>query len=99
MLHKRKNSPQAPRRNIIQRTERMLELPIGTLTSTARIEILDNRQITVEGCHGILEYENDTVRLNTASGILRLCGRNLEVQNLTEDTAVIGGYLLSVEFG
>ena len=73
-------------------------LPAGTLSGTARIELSGNPRAVVEGCKGILEYEDDVIRLNTASGIIRFMGQNLGMNCLNEDSAVVEGKILSVEF-
>lgn len=60
--------------------------------------IVRNTRAVVEGCKGILEYEDDVIRLNTASGIIRFMGKNLGMNCLNEDSAVVEGKILSVEF-
>ena len=62
------------------------------------IELSGNTRAVVEGCKGILEYEDDVIRLNTASGIIRFMGQNLGMNCLNEDSAVVEGKILSVEF-
>ena len=42
--------------NIPSRVEKALELPVGSLSSAARIELSGNRRAVVEGCRGIVEY-------------------------------------------
>lgn len=80
------------------RVERALELPVGSLSAAARIELSGNRRAVVEGCRGIVEYENEVIRLNTDSGIVRFMGRELTMSCLTEDNAVIEGTILSLEY-
>lgn len=95
----RKKQRPTPRGNrITRRVESVLELPSGTLSGTARIELSGNTRAVVEGCKGILEYEDDVIRLNTASGIVRFMGQNLGMNCLSEDSAVVEGKILSVEF-
>ena len=65
---------------------------------TPQLLLSGNRELTVEGCKGILEYDEDIIRLNLGKFILRLTGRDLSLCTLTEDTAVVEGYLLSIEF-
>lgn len=97
MRRKRKNRRyEAP--PIARRVEQMLELPGGTLSAAARIEMTGNRRAVVEGCRGIVEYEEGIIRLNTGSGILRFVGRELGLSCMTEDSAVVTGFILSVEF-
>ena len=52
----------------------------------------------MEGCCGILEYEEGIIRLNTNSGVVRFIGRGLTMSCLTEDSAVVCGTILSVEY-
>lgn len=95
MKHKNKRPGGSP---LAHRVERILDLPDGSLTGTARIELSGNRRAAVEGCRGILEYEEGVIRLNTGSGIIRFTGRNLGVSCLTEDSAVVTGYIQTMEF-
>ena len=93
--HKRRKRTAPP---IAHRVEQALELPGGTLSGAARVELSGNRRAVVESCRGILEYEEGVIRLNTGSGIIRFMGRELGLSCLTEDSAVVTGFILSVEF-
>lgn len=77
--------------------EQWFELPIGSLASTARIEIADNRRAWVEGCQGILEYDNTVIRLATGSGVVRFEGGDLSVTCLNDAAAVVAGLIARVE--
>ena len=68
------------------------------LAPLSQAELSGNRRAVVEGCRGILEYEEGVIRLNTTSGIVRFMGRDLTMNCLTEDSAVVSGTILSVEF-
>lgn len=83
---------------VARRVEQVLELPGGTLSGAARMELSGNRRAVVEGCRGILEYEEGVIRLNTDGGIIRFMGRELGLSCMTEDCAVVNGFLLSIEF-
>ena len=98
MATRRKQRPTPRGNRITRRVESVLELPSGTLSGTARIELSGNTCAVVEGCKGILEYEDDVIRLNTASGIVRFMGQNLGMNCLSEDSAVVEGKILAVEF-
>ena len=67
---------------VTRRVEEVLELPEGALGNCARLEMAGNRRVVIEGCRGII----------------RFMGRGLVMNCLTEDCAVITGFLLSVEF-
>ena len=87
-----------PLMKVGRQVEEVLELPEGALGNCVRLEMAGNRRVVIEGCRGIQEYEEGLIRLSTTSGTIRFMGRGLVMNCLTEDCAVITGFLLSVEF-
>jgi len=81
-----------------EKVEKALELPIGTLTDAVHIELMGNKKAVISGCHGIIEYNDDLVRMQTGSGMIRFTGRMLSISNLTEDSAVVEGNILTLEY-
>lgn len=64
----------------------------------ARMEFRGNREVTVEDCRGILEYESHAVRIRTGRLVVRFTGRGLFVRSMTADSVVIEDCILGVEF-
>lgn len=83
---------------IPQTVERVLDLPTGVLTEASRMELSGNRRVLVEGCRGIMKYDEDQIEIRTAAGTVRFTGRQLCMTSLNPICAVITGRLLSVEF-
>ncbi len=83
---------------LAQRAEQLLELPGGSLSGEARIEIDGKRQLTVTGSCEIREYEESLVRLLTRVGELRVNGDALVLDHLHCGGVSISGRLLSIEF-
>lgn len=81
-----------------QKLDRALELPAGTLGGGARIELLSNREATVDGCRGILDYSDEAVRLNVGNGSVTFFGRDLMIKTLSDREAVLAGHIQRVEF-
>lgn len=81
-----------------ERVEAMLRVPVGTLTDASRIELSGNRRVLIEGCRGIIRYEEDEIEIRTDSGQVRLSGRELCMTSLNPVCAVVTGRLLSLEF-
>lgn len=77
---------------------RALEMPPGTLTRTCNMQISGNREVLVDGCRGLIEYGDEKIRINAGNGTVQFCGRGLEIKSLSDTTAVIAGFILSVEF-
>lgn len=70
----------------------------GCRGSDPQIEFLGNRQVLVEGCGGILEYEPETVKLRTGKYNIRLNGRDLRLKHLTMGVILVEGCLTGLEF-
>lgn len=62
------------------------------------ITVTGNSEILVEGLRGILDYDAETFRVNTVSGIVIVTGSNLELASLTAEEVVVKGKISSVEF-
>lgn len=77
---------------------RVLELPTDLVTGMVHFEFSGNREVVVEGCHGIVEYDENIICIDTGKMTVRFMGRGLELRNFTDHSAVINGYISSVEF-
>ncbi len=62
------------------------------------IELEGNSRVLVGDCRGVLEYEPETVKLRAGKRLIRICGRCLDLCNLTEHTVVVRGTVHSLEF-
>ncbi len=83
---------------IAKTVEKTLDIPVGVLSKAARMEVCGNRQVLIEGCRGIVRYDEDQIEVRTADGTVRFAGRELCMTSLNPACAVITGRLLSVEF-
>ena len=63
------------------------------------IELCSNREATVEGCVGIIEYDRNFVRLNCKSVTLKFTGDCLCIGNLSAGVITVSGDIVSLEFG
>ncbi len=62
------------------------------------LEFISNREVTLDGCKGILEYRQDAIRINTSKMVVSFKGRGLNIKCLTTTSVIISGYITSVEF-
>lgn len=97
-VRSRKHKKKRADNGLPEKVERAFELPLGSLSSAVRIELMGNKKAIISGCHGIVEYDDDLVRMQTGSGMIRFTGNTLSISNLTEDSAVVEGNILSLEF-
>lgn len=62
------------------------------------LQFSSNREVTLDGCKGILEYQSEIIRINTNKMVVAFKGRGLNIKCLTATSVVISGYIISVEF-
>ncbi len=91
-----KNRPKL--QNAARRLDRALELPAGTLSGGAHIELNSNREAVVDGCKGIIDYGEESVRLNIGNGSVTFSGRGLMLKNLTDKEAILVGHIQRIDF-
>ena len=73
-------------------------LRMPTSAGGTHMELNGNREAVVEGCGGILEYSEETVRVRTGKLVVKFVGRGLTVKCLTADSLVVEGFFTGVEF-
>lgn len=83
---------------VLEKTAQTLEIPPDFTGGMLHVELSGNREAVVEGSCSILEYDDTIIRLRAGKYTLRFTGRGLTMRNLRKDSAIIEGYILSVEY-
>lgn len=81
-----------------QKITELLDIPASAVNSIPQIEISGNREAIVEGCQGVMEYDENVVKLSTGQMSIRFTGRNLQIRVLTHSSAVVHGFISNIEF-
>ncbi len=64
----------------------------------ALVQITGNRSAVVDGCDGIVDYDDEKVILRAGRLTVRFSGRGLRLKRLTENSAVVEGFISTVEY-
>ncbi len=83
---------------IAKKMAEALELPREVVLRLPLICLTGRTELTVENYKGMLEYNEEEIRINTAEGILSVRGRGLCLQRMTAECVAIGGYIIAMEF-
>ena len=75
-----------------------LEIPPTARAGNAQIELLGNREAFVDGCGGVLQYEDDVVRIAAGDSIIRFTGTGLCICALQAGQVRITGLIAGVDF-
>jgi sporulation protein YqfC len=93
---KKKNKSEKP--GFKELMAEMLELPKDIVLVLPKITIVGHRNAIVENYKGLVEYENDKIRLNTNAGMIRITGKCLTVKAITSEDILLEGDIESLEF-
>ncbi len=63
-----------------------------------KIEMLGNREIIIDGCKGVVEYDEILIKLSLGENILSISGDNLVIKSFDSSVAVITGQICDISF-
>lgn len=63
-----------------------------------RIEVISNRNVIIDGCDGIIDYDDERVSIKLGRIKADITGKKLRLKMLTENSAVIEGYIRNIEY-
>ena len=72
--------------------------PLVDMLTPTRIEFKSNKEVIVEGCKSIDQYDENMVKIKVTKMTILFFGRNLGLKCMTSDSLVIYGFITSVEF-
>lgn len=93
-----RGEPAAPPEEQSLALPRLLDIPATALGSMCQMELAGNREAIIDGCQGILEYDENVIRLAVGKMSVKFTGRGLQIKVLTHNSAVVEGYIANIEF-
>ena len=73
----------------------ILDMPLDMIKDYSRITVIGNESVLIENYKGIIEYEEDIIRLSNSISIF---GFNLFIEEITDDEILITGNIRNIEF-
>lgn len=67
-------------------------------TGGSVITVTGNRSAVVDGCDGIVDYDDEKVIFRTGRLTVCIRGRSLRLMRLTEHSAIIEGVISAMEY-
>ena len=87
--------------NIKSKAKQLLDFsgsPIASALGSVHFEMNSNREIIIEGCRRILQYDENIVKISVKKMSVAFFGRNLSIKCMDADSLVITGFVTSIEF-
>ncbi len=80
------------------RVSRALDIPLDVICDVPRTEIMGKNTVAVENYRGIIDFDENSVKLNTTAGILEISGKNLAIDSITDEALNLRGEIYGVRF-
>ena len=68
------------------------------LPGGVKVEVFSNEEAIIEGCKGIMEYNNDYIKINIGRGSIVFTGSDLYAYAFFCETLVIKGVINNIEY-
>lgn len=86
------------RKSVKEKMAEMLVLPKEIILDLPKITMIGSNQIFIENYKGIIEYDNQKIRINTGMGVIKIFGEKLEINTVTNEEIFITGSISNLEF-
>ena len=86
------------RRNFSSGVKKANSYMKDNVLSSVHIEMRSNKELILEGCQKIEEYDENMIKIKVSKMWVSVFGRNLELRCLTPDSLIVSGFICSVEF-
>ena len=73
-------------------------VPKDVIMNIPRMTISGDKEICIENHKGILVYTDKEIRVSTAMGVVRICGKNLIIERIRIEDLLISGTFSKVEY-
>jgi len=80
------------------RAAAVFEFPPSVMAGGVNISVYGNAGCSIDNFGEILTYSDQMIRLNTELGILKICGEELVIQEIDEDTMILTGRICEVGY-
>jgi len=84
--------------NFKKKLANILDLPKEIILNYPLISVNGNEDIVVQNYKNLVEYTSTILRINTFCGILKIEGKNLNIDRITSEDIKISGSIYKIEF-
>ncbi len=82
---------------IAHKLARFLDIPLDTVIDWPTVNLSGNRSLIISNHRGVIEYDQNTVRINTRYGEVKISGSGLALISAFKDEIIVEGKINGVE--
>lgn len=94
---KEKHKNEEPKASVKERVADVLELPKEIILNLPKLTMVGRGSMIIENYKGIVEYDNSSVRINTAIGVIKITGSGLFIKEITSEDIMLEGTINTFE--
>ena len=95
---RKKRNEKGTKQGLKSAVSKTFDIPMETFSNVSQLDILSNKEALLEGCKGILEYDDNIIRISGHKMEIKFTGEGLTLKCLTTENIMITGKIWSVEF-
>lgn len=87
--------------NVLKKARKQLSIisPLETAElMTPHIDLCSNKELLIEGCAGIIEYNSELIRINCKNLIVKITGEDLTIKSDMTEQISVSGNIISLDF-
>ncbi len=88
----------AVRNSLLSKTESLLDMPEGILRDLPNIVLYGTSLAEIDNFKGLIDFSQSSMRINTASGLIRIDGVSLIISSMTDDSLCVKGTIKNISF-
>ncbi|WP_010244052.1 sporulation protein YqfC [Acetivibrio cellulolyticus] len=95
---KKRSKQEGPKASLKEKMSELFEIPKDIVLNVPKLTMIGNGDLLIENFKGIIEYDDDRIRINTNSGIIKISGTRLGIKEITSEDLMVNGEISSLEF-
>ncbi len=76
----------------------MLEVPTDVALGDSIITLTGKREVLIENYSGILEYDDNVVKIKTKNGRIEMIGKHFKIAYLTNEEIKVTGQISTIKY-
>lgn len=83
---------------VLSKAESIMDIPDGILRDLPNIILYGTEKAEIDTFSGLLDFSDSSMRINTASGLVRIDGVSLVISFMTDDSICVKGTIKNISF-
>lgn len=96
-MDNKKEEKKGEKKSIREKVADALDFPKELMLDAAKLVLVGERELMIENYKGILEYDENVIRIKTVGRTVRISGSSLEIRTITDEDIQVVGRISSIE--